>query len=156
MVASAAKLRERRWVEKTEDLGMPNDESSMTKEIRISKLKTVDGYPMLRGSIFRFALGFRPIGFPPGASSRHRSWSADLRSGAPSTALHKKAGSETGAPRYHPVRHSAENARFARAGEARPETGIHSGTPHALTREIPISNHPIPMNSQGPERRTLS
>src|SRR5207247_11299796 len=35
------------------------------------------------------------------------------------------------------IRYSHEDAGVARAGEARPETGIHSGTPNALTREIP-------------------
>src|SRR5438552_6556259 len=47
-MASAAKLRERRWVEKREDSGMTNDKFPMRKEIRIPKLKTIDRHPKPR------------------------------------------------------------------------------------------------------------
>src|SRR5437773_3710612 len=58
-------------------------------------------------------------------------------------------------PRGSAGRHPDEDARAPRAGETRAQTGIHSGTPDTLTREIPNPKKPNSREiANPPENRT--
>src|SRR5437773_4578151 len=66
MAARAAKLRERRWVEKSEDSGMTNHEFRMTKEARNPKMTRADcGFGFRASGFLRISsFDFRISGVP--------------------------------------------------------------------------------------------